>query len=203
MLVSVSISIVLGVLFLLITFFSKKNYKVRAVLAILGVSLIFYGSYTYGTLEPVPIIETYDVASKRSIEYPVSEVQIISPVEGDVVKCRILSMGVYPENHDKDIWVLLKPTDNKYYPQSDWTNTSYKEDGKWQVVTRFGGNAEEKFELIVYETDEQASQYFSKIVEAWKSEEEYPGLNAEDLPTGAKEVDKIEVSLENDCRGIF
>ncbi len=137
MLVSVVISIVLGVLFLLITFFSKKNYKVRAVLAILGISLIFYGSYTYGTLKPVPLIETYDIASKRDIEYPVSKVQLISPVQDDFVKCRILTMGVYPESHTKDIWVLLKPSDDKYYPQSDWTNTSYKEDGKWQVVTRF------------------------------------------------------------------
>lgn len=203
MLSSVIITILLGVIFLLITFFSKANYKLRAILAILGISLIFYGSYSYGAMKPVPVIETYDVANKRQIEYPVESVQIVSPVQNDTVQCRILSMGVYPENHKKDIWVLLKPSDGKYYPQSDWTNTSYKEDGRWQVVTRFGGSPDEKYEIFVYETDSAASKFFSTTVENWKSTGEYIGLEAEELPNGAKEVDKIEVILENDCRGIF
>jgi hypothetical protein len=203
MLVSVVVTLILGIVFLLITFFSKQNYKVRAILAILGISLIFYGSYTYGTLEPVPVIETFDVASKREIKQPVTKPQIISPVQGDVVKCRILTMGVYPEDHNKDIWVLLKPSDGKYYPQSDWTNTSYKEDGKWQVVTRFGGSPGEAYEMMVYETDKEASLFFSTVVEEWKAAKTYPGLTADEIPSTAKLVDKIEVSLENDCRGIF
>jgi hypothetical protein len=126
MIISIIVSIVLGVLFLFFTFLSKKNYKTRAIL---GISLILYGSYTYGALNPIPIIETYDLANKREVKYPVETVQLISPIENDTVKCRILTMGVYPKNHNKDIWVLLKPSDDKYYPQSDWTNTSYKEDG--------------------------------------------------------------------------
>jgi hypothetical protein len=203
MIVSIIVSIIVGVLFLLVTFFSKQNYKVKAILGILGISLIFYGSYTYGSIKPVPIIESYDIAGKKQVEYPVKEVQIISPVQNDTVKCRILTMGVYPENHDKDIWVLLKPSDGKYYPQSDWTNTSYKEDGRWQVVTRFGGSPNEKYEVIVYETDSVASGFFSKTVENWKAIESYPGLEAQELPQTAKEVDKIEVVLENDCTGIF
>lgn len=203
MLISVIIAVVVGILCLLFAFSSNKNNKLKVIFGIVGISLIFYGSYSYGVLNPVPIIETFDVAKKREITHPINTVEIISPIQNDTVKCRILTMGVYPENHNKDIWVLLKPSDNKYYPQSDWTNTSYKEDGKWQVVTRFGGKANEKFEMVVYETDSVASKFFSETVEKWKSAKEYIGLEAEELPTGAKEVDKIQVALENDCRGVF
>jgi hypothetical protein len=71
------------------------------------------------------------------------------------------------------------------------------------VVTRFGGSPNENHELIVYETDSLASSFFSKTVKNWKSAGEYTGLEATELPASAKEVDKVEVTLENDCRGIF
>ena len=116
--------------------------------------------------------------------------------------CRILTMGVYPDSHDKDIWVLLKPSDNKYYPQSDHTNTSYKRNGEWQVITRFGGDKAESYEIIVYETDSSASQYFSSTIQNWKDANSYPGLTDEELPNGANEVDRIVVSLKENCRGV-
>jgi hypothetical protein len=112
-------------------------------------------------------------------------------------------MGVYPEAHGEDIWVLLKPTDNKYYPQSDHTNTSYKRDGEWQVITRFGGDQGEPYDLIVYEADASASQFFSETIESWKEMEFYPGLELEELPETAREVDRIVVFLQDSCRGVF
>ena len=112
-------------------------------------------------------------------------------------------MGVYPEGHNKDIWVVLKPSDNKYYPQSDHTNTSYKLDGEWQVVTRFGGDYGERYELIVYETDTDASTFFSKTIEDWNIEKSYPGLEDNELPVGATEVDRVSVYLKKNCRGVF
>ena len=112
-------------------------------------------------------------------------------------------MGVYPASHQKDIWVLLKPSDNKYYPQSDHTNTSYKRNGEWQVITRFGGDKDEEYEVIVYETDASTSQFFSSTIEDWKQAESYPGLELEDIPNGADEVDRIVVSLKDSCRGVF
>lgn len=61
-------------------------------------------------------------------------------------------MGVYPETHDKGIWVLLKPSDERYYLQSDHTNTSYKRNEEWQVITRFGGYQGEAYDYaIIYE----------------------------------------------------
>ena len=112
-------------------------------------------------------------------------------------------MGVYPEANNKDIWVLIRPTDDRDYPQSDYTNTSYKRDGEWQVVTRFGGDLGEAYDLIVYETDSITSKFFSTTIEKWKEEEDYPGLELLEIPNGAVEVDRIKVYTRKNCRGVF
>ena len=179
------------------------DVKLRIPLGIIGFILIIYGGYSFGTVTIPGQIEQVSEGNKLKVEYPVKEVRIISPVEGDSVKCRILTMGVYPDSHDKDIWVLLKPSDNKYYPQSDHTNTSFKRNGEWQVITRFGGDKEESYDIIVYETDSLASQFFSATIQSWKEALSYPGLESEELPNGANEVDRIPVSLKENCRGVF
>ncbi|MFH6768181.1 hypothetical protein V8G56_05475 [Gaetbulibacter aquiaggeris] len=179
------------------------NAKLRIPLGAIGILLIIYGGYSYGSIHLQGQIEQVAVGKKSPIQYPIEKVQVISPVAGDSVKCRILTMGVYPNSHDKDIWVLLKPSNNKYYPQSDHTNTSYKRDGEWQVITRFGGDKGESYDIIVYETDSIASQFFSKTIQDWKDALLYPGLEFEELPEGAKEVDRLAVYLKNGCRGVF
>jgi hypothetical protein len=179
------------------------NPKVGIPLGVLGVSMIIYGSYTSDVAHVSSQMEQITRGNQVEIEGPVTSVKVISPIEADSVDCRILSMGVYPEGHEKDIWVVLKPSDEKYYPQSDHTNTSYKRDGEWQVVTRFGGDLEEKYELIVYETDASASRFFSTTIEDWKNQESYPGLTDADMPQGATEVDRINVYLGKNCRGVF
>ncbi len=179
------------------------NINWRIPLGIIGVLLIIYGGYSYGSFNLQGQIEQVKVGNKLQIEYPIESVKVISPIKGDSVKCRILTMGVYPDSHRKDIWVLLKPSNGKYYPQSDHTNISFKRNGEWQVITRFGGDNGESCEIIVYETDTLASQFFSSIIKKWKEVLSYPGLKLEELPKGALEVDRINVSLKNDCRGIF
>lgn len=179
------------------------NPKLGIPLGILGVLMVIFGSYTSDVAYVDSRMEQISTGNKIEVKGPVTSVKVISPVAGDSVDCRILSMGVYPEGHDKDIWVVLKPTDNKYYPQSDHTNTSYKREGEWQVVTRFGGDKEEKYELIVYETDAAASQFFSNTITEWKQQESYPGLEEAELPAGATEVDRITVYLRKNCRGVF
>ena len=202
MLTSVFISVIAGTLCLLFAILYKKNQGLRIAIGIIGVVLLFYGGFSYGSLQPLAMIETYDTGNKLEVEYPVKEVQVISPIEGDSVQCRILTMGVYPETHDKDIWVLLRPSDEKYYPQSDYTNTTYKESGKWQVVTRFGGDEGEAYDLFVYETDTVASQFFSETIADWKAADDYVGLTTDELPSGATEIDSIRVILGRNCRGI-
>ncbi|MBT8285444.1 MAG: DUF2892 domain-containing protein [Flavobacteriaceae bacterium] len=202
MLLSVIVSIIAGAICLLFAVLYSKNSSLRITLGIIGVVLLFYGGFGYGSMNPLAVIETFDTGNKLKVEYPVKNVQVISPVEGDSVSCRILTMGVYPETHNKDIWVLLKPSDNKFYPQSDYTNTSYKENGKWQVVTRFGGDQGEAYELYVYETNAAASQVFSETIAKWKENDDYVGLQPEELPSGAQEIDRIQVNLARNCRGI-
>ena len=179
------------------------NIKLKIILGVLGVLMIIYGGYSFGLVNPQTQIEQVEVGNKLQVQYPIEEVQVISPLEGDSVNCRILTMGVYPDSHDKDIWVLLKPSDDKYYPQSDHTNTSYKRNGEWQVITRFGGDKGEIFDIIVYETDPSASLFFSSTIQNWKDSLSYPGLQMEELPSGAIEVDRIIVTLIGDCRGVF
>ncbi|NNJ89078.1 MAG: hypothetical protein HKP53_06730 [Eudoraea sp.] len=202
MLTVVTISVIAGAICLLFAIFYKKNISLRIAIGIVGVVLLFYGGFSFGAMHPLAIIETFDTGNKIQVEYPVKKVQVLSPVDGDTVKCRILTMGVYPDTHNKDIWVLLRPSDKKYYPQSDYTNTSYKEKGNWQVVTRFGGDQGESYELFVYETDASASEFFSETIAQWKAANDYVGLEMEELPAGAVEIDRIRVTLEGNCRGI-
>lgn len=177
--------------------------QLRVVLGGLGALLVMYGGYSFGAVVQLTPLEQVATGNKRRIEGPVKEVQVVSPLDGDAVKCRILTMGVYPEAHERSIWVVLRPTDNRYYPQSDHTNTSYKRGGEWQVITRFGGDQDEKYDLIVYETDESASQFFSETIRGWREKKSYPGLELADIPESAVEVDRLVVSLEANCRGVF
>ncbi len=177
--------------------------KVAIPLGILGVLMVIYASYTSDVMHVSSQMEQITRGNTVEIEGPVTSVRVTSPVEGDSVDCRILSMGVYPEGHEQDIWVVLRPSDDRNYPQSDHTNTSYKRDGEWQVVTRFGGDLEEEYELIVYEADAAASEFFSTTIQDWKDQGAYPGLEDTDIPQGATEVDRITVQLGKNCRGVF
>lgn len=179
------------------------NVKFRIVLSVIGILIIIFGGYYLGLINPQPQIEQVAEGNIKEIQGKVETVEIISPLANDAVKCRVLTMGVYPEGHDKDIWVLLKPSDGKYYPQSDHTNTSYKRNGEWQVITRFGGDKDEAYDIIVYETDAEASQFFTQTIDSWKSVLDFPGLELEELPSGAIEVDRITVTLADNCRGVF
>lgn len=179
------------------------NPKLGIPLGVLGVLMILFGSYTSDVVHVGSRMEQVTRGNQLELEGPVTAIKVTSPLEADAVDCRILSTGVYPEGHEQDIWVVLKPTDAKYYPQSDHTNTSYKRDGQWQVVTRFGGDLDEEYELIVFEADASASQFFSTTIEDWNAQGAFPGLTDAELPEGATEVDRISVFLGKNCRGVF
>ncbi|GAA4968546.1 hypothetical protein GCM10023315_17690 [Algibacter aquimarinus] len=165
--------------------------------------MVIYGSYSSDFVNYNTQIEQVSTGNKLKITGPVNAVKVVSPIDKDSVDCRILTMGVYPESNDKDIWVLIRPTDDRYYPQSDHTNTSYKREGEWQVVTRFGGDKGEAYDLIIYEADASASAFFSATIEKWKEEDNYPGLKLEEIPIGAKEADRIKIYTRENCRGVF
>lgn len=207
------ITIIVGTVLILLALVGSMSFKesseplmsakVRVSFGLVGILLIIYGGYTYGITNSLAQMEQVTTGNVKQVEYPVDRTQIISPMDGDRVDCRILTMGVYPEPLEKDIWVLLKPSDGFYYPQSDQTNTSYKRDGGWQVITRFGGDLGENYEIIAYEADSAATEFFSSTIQKWKDELFFPGLELDEIPEGAEEVDRITVSLRKNCRGVF
>lgn len=176
----------------------------RVILAFLGIGLVMYGGFSYGIVnQQGQMMERVTTAGKLDVPLPAERVQITSPLDGEAVPCRVLTMGVYPEGHEKDIWVLLRPSDELYYPQSDHTNTSFKRNGEWQVITRYGGSLGEAYDVIVYEADSEASGFFTATIEEWKENLFYPGLTDGELPEGATELDRIIVTLSEHCRGVF
>jgi len=177
--------------------------KVGIPIVIIGVIMIIFGSYSSDMVMSNTQMEQVATGNKLKIEGPVKKVRVISPIDQDSVKCRILTMGVYPEGHTKDIWVVIRPEDDRYYPQSDHTNTSFKNGGEWQVVTRFGGEKGMAYDIIVYETDAEASAIFTKTIEEWKEKEVYPGIELASMPKGAVEVERIKVFSSKNCRGVF
>ena len=68
------------------------DIKLRIPLGIIGFILIIYGGYSIGTVTMPGQIEQAVEGNKLEVEFPVKNVQIISPVEGDSVKCRILTI---------------------------------------------------------------------------------------------------------------
>jgi hypothetical protein len=204
--------IIIGFVLILIAILSiiKRNSGARpnsasfgVTTGIIGVLILIYASYSSGLVNYNSQNEQVSIGNKLKIEGPVNATKVISPIDKDSVDCRILTMGVYPESNKNDIWVLIRPTDDRYYPQSDHTNTSYKRDGEWQVVTRFGGDLGEVYDLIVYEADASASSFFTITIQKWKEVNDYPGLELSELPTGAKEVDRIKIYTRKNCRGVF
>jgi hypothetical protein len=209
---STKIIIIVGLVLILIAILSsiKKNSGTRFIstklgipAGIIGVLTMIYASYSSDLVKYNSQIEQVSIGNKLKVKGEVRATKVISPIDKDSVDCRILTMGVYPESNKNDIWVLVRPSDDRYYPQSDHTNTSYKRDGEWQVVVRFGGDLGEVYDLIVYEANSDASSFFTSTIEQWKEADDYPGLKLEEIPTGAKQVDKIKVYTRKNCRGVF
>ena len=200
--------IIIGAVLILIAILSIiksriVSTKIGIPAGIIGVLMVIYASYSSDLVNYNSQMEQVSIGKKLKIDGPVNAVQVVSPIDKDSVDCRILTMGVYPKSHNKDVWVLIRPTDDRYYPQSDHTNTSYKRDGEWQVVTRFGGDMGEAYDLIIYEADSAASSFFSTTIEKWKDEDNYPGLKLEEIPAGAKEVERLKIYSRKNCRGVF
>ena len=59
------------------------------------------------------------------------------------------------------------------------------------------------YDLIIYEADSLASSFFSSTIEKWKEAGDYPGLKLEEIPAGAKEVERIKIFTRKNCRGVF
>jgi hypothetical protein len=62
--------------------------NLRVPMGILGFCLLIYAGFAYGAFNPQGQIEQAAIGNKKEITTPVDRTQVISPLEGDVVKCR-------------------------------------------------------------------------------------------------------------------
>jgi len=59
------------------------------------------------------------------------------------------------------------------------------------------------FEIIIFEKDPSASEFFATTIQSWKDVLTYPGLELEICPSGVVEVGSITVKLSDNCRGVL
>jgi hypothetical protein len=128
------------------------------------------------------------------------EVQITDPTHCDKgLDTTITASGTYSGDlTGKEIWVLVYPTDLKYYPQSPDAcggipvNAS---GGMWNTRVNFGGPPQQyDIVAIVTDTGGEASQEFKRWLQTGCTTENFPGYSAHELPGGITEVDAVTVS---------
>jgi hypothetical protein len=129
-----------------------------------------------------------------------AEVEIISPNHCDTgLDTTIPVVGTY--NGDltgKEIWVLIYPSDLKYYPQSAdpcRQIESVVSGNDWETIVNFGGPPQQyDVVAIVTDTDGEASQEFKRWLERGCDAGDFPGYLRTELPDGLTEVAAITVS---------
>lgn len=98
----------------------------------------------------------------------------------------------------REIWVLVYPTDSKYYPQTlDACKQAPAESGAniWNTLVYFGGPPQQ-YDLVavVTETGSRASQEIKAWLKRGCTSRHYPGYSRDELPAGITEVAAITVS---------
>lgn len=103
--------------------------------------------------------------------------------------------GGIPE--DIDIWVLVYPTNSKYYPQSPDVCAGEKPSqagGKWEVPIALGGPPQQ-YDIVAVLADKDASQFFSDWLRQGCNTGSFPGIPANQLESmNITEKDHITVS---------
>ncbi|MEL6918545.1 MAG: hypothetical protein AAFO99_12535, partial [Bacteroidota bacterium] len=111
------IIIAIGVLLTLIGVLGSKesssgkrfvSSKLGISLGIIGVLMMIYGSYSSDLVNYNSQLEQVSIGKKLKVSGPVTRIKTISPIDKDSVDCRILTMGVYPESHKKDVWIMIR-----------------------------------------------------------------------------------------------
>jgi len=99
-----------------------------------------------------------------------------------------------------EIWVLVYPTDSRYYPQSVNACAQIPSEvaaGIWRTTAHFGGPPQ-KYDVVVVvtETDGEASREFKRWLKEGCDTGNFLGYLRDALPTGISEVVSITVSTE-------
>ncbi len=175
---------------------------------------------TYIGLEDLPkgviVVERIEVVrTEVDIGSPpdISNVQLSGQASIDVQNGASANESMYisgeytPEVKDH-IWVLVRPSWGRWYPQSiDPSSERYEGhtdmiEGEWSTRCQFGDNQTEKgepFDIVMVLADEDASANFVEFQnECYKNNETYLGLLTIELPRGIDEKDRVRVYRDLD-----
>ncbi|MCB0167444.1 MAG: hypothetical protein KDI79_24655 [Anaerolineae bacterium] len=151
--------------------------------------------------EPLPSCHSERPLLARSL-FDVT-VQITSPQHcDDGLSPSITVSGTYDGNlTGREIWVLIFPTDSKYYPQTpdpcQQLPATIMED-TWTTTVNFGGPPQQyDVVAVVTDTDSEASLEFKRWLQSGCETHHYPGYLRAELPAGISELDAITVSKGN------
>lgn len=98
----------------------------------------------------------------------------------------------------KELWILVYPTDNEYYPQTRDACQMLPADaggGVWNTIVNFGGPPQQ-YDLVAIVTNSDASETFKKWLKTGCETGDYPGYKRQELPGGIQEVGAITVSTK-------
>jgi hypothetical protein len=101
---------------------------------------------------------------------------------------------------EKELWILVYPTDAKYYPQTMNACRQFSVDasaGKWNTVVNFGGPPQQ-YDLVavITEADGLASREFKAWLQGGCATQHFPGYSPNYLPGGLTEMAAITVSTQ-------
>ena len=131
------------------------------------------------------------------------ELKIAGVLDGQLVEERQLVSGASTELREGDsTWVLVYTSFGKWFPQSSDACAGIHAttaDGRWQVMSRFGGEPGEAFDIVAVVANPEAGAFFDRKQREWCAEEQknpgytWPGLLTIELPQGITEKDRIQV----------
>jgi hypothetical protein len=112
---------------------------------------------------------------------------------GDQVAQTVTLMGEYSPDFSGDLWVLIVPPSELYYPQSPNAckgEATPRVGNRWELRVGFGGAGDEgvPFDIVLVAADPAASREFSGILRQWCETKKFPGLEKDQLPAGAREL---------------
>lgn len=102
--------------------------------------------------------------------------------------------------NNKEIWVLVYPSDLEYYPQTLDACKQLPSDtteGKWNTTANLGGPPQQyDIVVVVTEVDSEASQEFKLWLQKGCNTNDFPGYLRDELPSGITEVASITINTK-------
>lgn len=102
------ISLIVGIVFLLASIIDAVasldllSRQIRIILSIIGLLALSYGAFVSNVMDALYDKKPSQTSNFQAID-PTQLVVVTSPVDGDSVKCRILTQGTCPEPYEKDM----------------------------------------------------------------------------------------------------